>query len=185
MDAHGGSGIKRRRYPNGSLAIGEIQVRVVIHHRYGQGLGSGTGLVAGYGVAALGGFFGALSTMLVRQLSATEASTTIVLWQALLMTGMSALGLPFVWVTPGWGELGLLLAMGLVGGVGQVLNTEAFASAQASSLGPYTYSGLLWAGLLGWLVWGEAPGAAMLAGSALIVGAGFLVLRGEFGRGKA
>ena len=58
----------------------------------GQGLGSGAGLVAGYAVAALGGFFGALSTMLVRQLSATEASTTIVLWQSLLMTAMTARG---------------------------------------------------------------------------------------------
>lgn len=150
----------------------------------GQGLGTGAGLLAGYGVAALGGFFGALSTMLVRQLSATEASTTIVLWQALLMTGMTALALPLVWTTPGWADLGLLVLMGLIGGVGQVLNTEAFASAQVSSLGPYTYTGLLWAGLLGWLVWGEAPGLAMLAGSALIVGAGFLVLRGEF-RGRA
>ncbi|MFC0384490.1 DMT family transporter [Muricoccus vinaceus] len=150
----------------------------------GQGLGTGAGLLAGYGVAALGGFFGALSTMLVRQLSATEASTTIVLWQALLMTGMTALALPLVWTTPGWADLGLLVLMGLIGGVGQVLNTEAFASAQVSSLGPYTYTGLLWAGLLGWLVWGEAPGLAMLAGSALIVGAGFLVLRGEY-RGRA
>ena len=149
----------------------------------GQGLGTGAGLVAGYAVAALGGFFGALSTMLVRQLSATEASTTIVLWQALLMTGMTALALPFVWTAPGWADLGLLVLVGLIGGAGQVLNTEAFASAQVSSLGPYTYTGLLWAGLLGWMVWGEAPGIAMLAGSALIVGAGFLVLRGEY-RGR-
>ena len=149
----------------------------------GQGLGSGSGLVAGYGVAALGGFFGALSTMLVRQLSATEASTTIVLWQALLMTAMTAVALPFVWTAPGWADLGLLVLVGLIGGAGQVLNTEAFASAQVSSLGPYTYTGLLWAGLLGWMVWGEAPGLAMLAGSALIVGAGFLVLRGEY-RGR-
>jgi drug/metabolite transporter (DMT)-like permease len=139
-------------------------------------------VVLGYSVAALGGFFGALSTMLVRQLSATEPSTTIVLWQALLMTGMTGLALPFVWITPSLGDLGLLVLMGLIGGVGQVLNTEAFASAQVSSLGPYTYTGLLWAGLLGWLVWGEMPGVAMLAGSALIVGAGFIVLRSEFRR---
>jgi drug/metabolite transporter (DMT)-like permease len=151
----------------------------------GQGAGGGAvtgGLVLGYSVAALGGFFGALSTMLVRQLSATEPSTTIVLWQALLMTGMTGLALPFVWITPSLGDLGLLVLMGLIGGVGQVLNTEAFASAQVSSLGPYTYTGLLWAGLLGWLVWGEMPGVAMVAGSALIVGAGFIVLRSEFRR---
>jgi drug/metabolite transporter (DMT)-like permease len=165
-----------------AVGIGFLGVIVVAA---GQGAGGGAvtgGLVLGYSVAALGGFFGALSTMLVRQLSATEPSTTIVLWQALLMTGMTGLALPFVWITPSLGDLGLLVLMGLIGGVGQVLNTEAFASAQVSSLGPYTYTGLLWAGLLGWLVWGEMPGVAMLAGSALIVGAGFIVLRSEFRR---
>jgi drug/metabolite transporter (DMT)-like permease len=165
-----------------AVGIGFLGVVVVAA---GQGAGGGVvtgGLVLGYSVAALGGFFGALSTMLVRQLSATEPSTTIVLWQALLMTGMTGLALPFVWITPSLGDLGLLVLMGLIGGVGQVLNTEAFASAQVSSLGPYTYTGLLWAGLLGWLVWGEMPGVAMLAGSALIVGAGFIVLRSEFRR---
>lgn len=165
-----------------AVLIGFLGVLVVAA---GQGLGQGAtaGLLAGYGVAALGGFFGALSTMLVRQLSATEASTTIVLWQALLMTGMAGIALPFFWTTPGWADLGLLALMGVIGGAGQVLNTEAFASAQVSSLGPYTYTGLLWAGLLGWMVWDETPGVAMLIGSALIVGAGFLVLRGEY-RGR-
>jgi drug/metabolite transporter (DMT)-like permease len=165
-----------------AVGIGFLGVVVVAA---GQGAGGGAltgGLVLGYSIAALGGFFGALSTMLVRQLSATEPSTTIVLWQALLMTGLTGLALPFVWITPSLGDLGLLVLMGLIGGVGQVLNTEAFASAQVSSLGPYTYTGLLWAGLLGWLVWGEMPGVAMLAGSALIVGAGFIVLRSEFRR---
>ena len=169
-----------------AVLIGFLGVVVIAA---GQGIGQGAGsagmshaLVLGCVVGALGGFFGALSTMLVRQLSATEASTTIVLWQALLMAAMTALALPFVWITPGWGDLGLMVLVGLIGGMGQVLNTEAFASAQVSSLGPYTYTGLLWAGLLGWMVWGEAPGIAMLAGSALIVGAGIVVLRSEYRR---
>jgi len=160
------------------VVIGFLGVAVIAA---GQGAGGG-GAAAGYAVAALGGFFGALSTMLVRQLSATEASTTIVLWQGILMSAMICVALPFVWTTPSWTDLLLLLALGLIGGVGQVLNTEAFASAQVSSLGPYTYTGLLWAGLLGWMVWGDAPGLAMLGGSALVVGAGFLVLRSEFRR---
>ncbi|MFH5924438.1 DMT family transporter [Roseomonas xinghualingensis] len=168
----------------GAVLLGFMGVLVIAA---GQGAGSGavsSSLLIGYAVAALGGFFGALSTMLVRQLSATEPSTTIVLWQSILMTTMAAVTLPFVWVTPSWGDLGLLVVMGLIGGVSQVLNTEAFASAQVSSLGPYSYTGLLWAGLLGWIVWGDMPGLAMLAGSALIVGAGLVVLRSEF-RGRA
>ena len=165
-----------------AVLIGFLGVLVIAAGQGAGGAGLSRDLVLGCAVGAAGGFFGALSTMLVRQLSATEASTTIVLWQALLMAAMTALALPFVWITPSLGDLGLLVLVGLIGGIGQVLNTEAFASAQVSSLGPYTYTGLLWAALLGWAVWGEAPGIAMLAGSALIVGAGLVVLRSEYRR---
>ncbi|MBP0443764.1 DMT family transporter [Roseomonas sp. SSH11] len=168
-----------------AVVTGFLGVLVIAAGQGAGGAGLSQSLLLGCAVGVMGGFFGALSTMLVRQLSATEASTTIVLWQALLMTAMIGLFLPFVWVTPSWGDLGLLVVMGLIGGVGQVLNTEAFASAQVSSLGPYSYTGLLWAALLGWLVWGEAPGVAMLAGSLLIVGAGIIVLRSEFRGRKA
>lgn len=146
----------------------------------GQGaLGGGSAPAWAYGLAAAQGAVSAATTLMVRQLSATEASTTIVLWQSLLMTAMTTTILPFVWVAPTGQEWLLLLVMGVLGGFGQVLLTEAFASAQVSSLGPYTYSGLIWAMLIGLLVFGDPPGAAMLLGAALIVGAGLVVLRGE------
>ena len=134
-----------------------------------------------YGVALAHGLFAGLTTLLVRQLSATEASATIVLWQSLLMTALTALALPFVWITPTWTEFLPLLGVGVLGALGQVLLTEAYASAQVSSLGSYSYTALIWAMLIGWVAFGEAPGWAMLAGSALIVGAGLAVLRGEMG----
>jgi drug/metabolite transporter (DMT)-like permease len=91
--------------------------------------------------------------------------------------------LPFLWVTPGWDELWLLLAVGLVGGVAQVLLTEAFASAQVSSLGAYSYTGILWAVLLGWIVFGDVPGAMTFLGAGLIVLASLYILHREIRRG--
>lgn len=142
-------------------------------------------LWAGFAAAAVHGLFSGLTTMLVRQLSGTESSATIVLWQSLLMTGFSLLALPFVWVTPTLADLPLLLGIGLLGGLAQVLLTEAYASAQVSSLGPYSYTALVWAMLLGWVVWGYVPGPAMLAGSALIVAAGLYILHREMKRRHA
>jgi drug/metabolite transporter (DMT)-like permease len=136
-------------------------------------------LWAGFAAASVHGLFSGLTTLLVRQLSGTESSATIVLWQCLLMTLMTGLALPFVWVTPSWGDLPLLLAMGLLGGLAQVLLTEAYASAQVSSLGPYSYTALLWAMLLGWIAWGETPTLPMIGGAALIVGAGLYILQRE------
>jgi drug/metabolite transporter (DMT)-like permease len=90
--------------------------------------------------------------------------------------------LPFVWVTPGWGDLGLLILVGLVGGCAQWLLTEAWASAQVSAIAPYSYSALLWSIGLGWLAFGDLPGVAMLAGSGLIVAAGLYILHRELVR---
>ena len=162
------------------VGVGFVGVLVVA---LGQGAFGG-GAVPGwaYGVAVSQGIFAGLTTLLVRQLSATESSATIVLWQSLLMATLTALALPLVWVTPTGTELLLLLGIGLIGAVGQVMLTEAYASAQVSALGSYSYTALIWAMLLGWAVFGEAPGLAMLAGSALIVVAGLVVLRGEIAR---
>jgi drug/metabolite transporter (DMT)-like permease len=145
---------------------------------------AGTLAVIGTAVAVAQGLFSALTTLLVRQLSATETSTTIVLWQSLLMTAFTLVVLPFVWVTPGWRDLALLVLMGVVGGSAQWLLTEAYASAQVSALGPYSYSSLLWSILLGWMAWGDVPAASMLAGAALIVAAGLYILHRELVRSR-
>ncbi|MFT8245452.1 DMT family transporter [Roseomonas sp. BN140053] len=145
----------------------------------GQGIAGGQAPAWIYGLAVAQGLVAAVTVLLVRQLSGTESSTTIVLWQSVLMAALSGLPLPFLWQTPGGTDLLLLLAIGLVGGLGQVVLTESYASAQVSALGPYFYSGLIWAMLLGLLLFGEPPGVAMLAGSVLIVGAGLMILPGE------
>nr|WP_256437528.1 DMT family transporter [Roseococcus sp. SDR] len=136
-------------------------------------------IIFGMVIAVMHGVFSAATTLLVRSLSATERSTTIVLWQSLLMTSFTALTLPFVWVTPSGHEWLLLLVIGLVGGVAQVMLTEAFASAQVSSLGAYSYTSILWAVLLGWIFFGETPGVATFVGSGLIVLAALYIMRRE------
>ena len=151
----------------------------------GQGVGFGAvppALVLGTAAGVAQGMFSAVTTMLVRQLSSTESSSTITLWQSLLMGGYAAVLLPFFWVTPDWGDLGLLILVGLVGGCAQWLLTEAWASAQVSAIAPYSYSALLWSIGLGWLAFGDLPGVAMLAGSGLIVAAGLYILHREMVR---
>jgi drug/metabolite transporter (DMT)-like permease len=151
----------------------------------GQGVGFGAmppALLLGTAAGVAQGMFSAVTTMLVRQLSSTESSSTITLWQSLLMGSYAAVLLPFVWVTPGWGDLGLLILVGLVGGCAQWLLTEAWASAQVSTIAPYSYSALLWSIGLGWLAFGDLPGVAMLAGSGLIVAAGLYILHRELVR---
>jgi drug/metabolite transporter (DMT)-like permease len=128
------------------------------------------------------GLFSALTTLLVRQLSATESSTAITLWQSLLMGGFALVLLPFFWVTPTPVQFVLLVLVGLIGGAAQWLLTEAWSSAQVSALAPYSYSALLWSVLFGWVAFGDVPGPAMLVGGALIVATGLYILHRELVR---
>jgi drug/metabolite transporter (DMT)-like permease len=166
----------------GAVLVGFLGIMVIA---LGQGAFSGAldgAAQLGIMVAVAHGIFSAGTTMLVRTLSATEASTTITLWQSLLMTAFAAVVLPFVWVTPSWAELGLLILIGLMGGAAQIMLTEAWASAQVSALAPYSYSSLLWAILFGWIAFGDVPGLLTIAGAALIVVASLYILHRELRR---
>ncbi|WP_198376349.1 DMT family transporter [Neoroseomonas rubea] len=139
-------------------------------------------IAIGMGVAVAQGVWSAMTTLLVRSLSATESSATIVLWQSLLMTAFTLVALPFFWTTPTLLEFVLLVLVGLVGGVAQVMLTEAYASAQVSALGPYSYTSILWSVAIGWVVFSDAPSWSTLAGAALIVASGLYILHRELKR---
>jgi drug/metabolite transporter (DMT)-like permease len=149
-----------------------------------QGSGPNQVVAIGMAVAVAQGVWSAATTLLVRSLSATESSTTIVLWQSLLMTAFTLVALPFFWTTPTLFELLLLVLVGLIGGVAQIMLTEAYASAQVSALGPYSYTSILWSVAIGWVVFSDAPGIGTLAGAALIVASGLYILHRELRRAR-
>ncbi|MEF2277289.1 DMT family transporter [Deinococcus sp. YIM 134068] len=129
---------------------------------------------------ALGVFFALLGAasntgyqLLSRVLSA-EPPLTLLFNSALV--GVLTLGplLPFFWKGPPLTPLyaGLFLALGLMAGLGHFLLTLGFRYAPASLISPVTYLQLVWAGLLGWLVFRHIPDALSLCGMAVIAGAG-------------
>ncbi len=143
------------------------------------GLGSDAMPVLGL-LGSLGNaIFSAAVTIQVRKLAAVDKPATIVAWQAMLMTVICACALPFVWITPSWQVLCILLAVGFCGGVAQYMTTQAYARAEASAVGPYGYSGILFGMILGWVWWGDTPTIGMLLGGLLIAFAGFLILHTE------
>ncbi len=147
--------------------------------------GSGPVPLLAVAAAASHGLFAAGSQLLVRQLSATEASATIVAWQSILLAVACGLALPFIWVTPSLGDLALMILMGICGGLGQFLMTQAYAHAEASAIAPWTYSGVVWAIFAGWLIWGDVPTPLMLAGAAVVAASGVYILHRERIRRRA
>ena len=101
---------------------------------------------------------------------------TLVAWQTLGALLMGLVLLPFGWVTPSWTDAALLGLLGIVAMVAHLCVTRSLKLAEASVVVPYQYTLIVWALVFGWLVFGDWPTPAMLAGSALIVAAGLALI---------
>jgi drug/metabolite transporter (DMT)-like permease len=113
----------------------------------------------------------------VRRMAATETTSTLLMHQMVTLTVLFAAFLPFGWVTPASArDWAALIANGVANAVGQYLWTRALHLAPASAVAPFNYFSLVWAIVLGFLVWGDVPSATLLAGSAVVVASGMFLL---------
>jgi drug/metabolite transporter (DMT)-like permease len=120
----------------------------------------------------------------VRALGSTEKPITTAFYFALAATLMTAAMLPWGWVTPNSRDLLLLLMVGACGGIGQLLLTRAYQMAPSSVVGPFAYSSILWATLLGWMFWGEWPTWQVAGGALIVIGAGVAIVFDEARTGR-
>ncbi len=118
----------------------------------------------------------ALAQVQIRRLVATEQTSAIVFYFSLTATVLSLLTLPFGWVMPTAGEAAMLVAAGLIGGLAQILITSAYRHAEAALLAPFDYASMLFALVIGYVVFAEVPTASMLVGSAIVIAAGVLII---------
>ncbi|MFN3844521.1 MAG: DMT family transporter [Paracoccaceae bacterium] len=120
--------------------------------------------------------FAALAQVFVRKLVQAEQTATIVFWFSVTASLLSLLTLPYGWVVPTPTEAGLLVTSGLLGGLGQIFLTSSYRSADASVVAPFDYASMLFALLFGWFFFDEVPTGTMLAGAALVITAGVLII---------
>jgi len=113
-----------------------------------------------------------------------ESTPDIVFYFALTASLMGLLTAPFGWVWPTRDVALLLVASGLLGGIGQLMMTASYRYADASALAPFWYAQLLFATVLGFLLFDEVPTAQMLIGAGLVIGAGLLIAWRESRLGK-
>lgn len=120
-----------------------------------------------------------LSIVLLRKLALKEK--TIV--QMILNNGffLVTAGLPllYLWVTPLLWQAGLLALAGTIAGFAQFTLFEGMKRAPASVIAPFEYTALVWAFLLGFLIWHDVPRSEVFVGATMIVGAGLLIIASE------
>ncbi len=133
----------------------------------------------GVGFAFANTFTAGGATIQIRRLTATEKTSSIVIIMTSLVLLASLLTLPFGWRMPAsWFDVMMFVGIGISGGLGQIFFTDSLRHAPASFLAPFDYTALLWAFMIGYWVFGEVPTLYVVAGAAIVAGAGiFVILR--------
>lgn len=120
----------------------------------------------------------ALTITVTRKLRGTDW-LTLTAYQVLGTGAVGALTLVLDWTTPDLTDLALMFVVGIVSMLCFMAITRALGLAPASLLAPLQYTSIVWAALMGWMVWGDVPGATTLLGVAVIIVSGLFALRAK------
>jgi drug/metabolite transporter (DMT)-like permease len=121
----------------------------------------------------------AYGVILARQIARYESSLVQILYGSVVFTLGTGVASLFSWRMPSGGELVLLVGVSVFGGLAQFVLFESVRLAAASVLATVEYSSLLWAFVLGYVIWGDIPPVATFAGAGLILLAGLLLVASE------
>jgi drug/metabolite transporter (DMT)-like permease len=130
-------------------------------------------------VGVLGAVCAATAQVGVRRLTLSESVTKIVFYFSVCSTIIALGPALFAWRTPGIDAVPLIMAMVAAGTLAQLLMTRAYQLAPAAQVGPFIYGSVAFAAFFDWLLFSRHPDGLSTLGTALVVGAGILALRGR------
>lgn len=152
-----------------AILIGFVGVLIVIQ--------PGGSLIPAFGaaVALAGALVTASVTLVIRMLGRTETSIVTIFWFSVYtLPGLAVCA----WIY-GDGHDGqtwaYLLGVGIFGALGQLTITQSLRFAPVSTIMPMDYSALLWATIIGIMVFGQWPGLSIWLGAPVIIGSGLFI----------
>jgi drug/metabolite transporter (DMT)-like permease len=133
-------------------------------------LNPGSGSFSIYGFMAVAGAACAGAVLvIIRLMSRRDSPTTILAWQAIGVGIAIAIPAIYFWKWPTPIEWILLIGMGIASFGAQMTNIISYKWGEASLLASLDYVRLLYATLLGWLIFSTLPGASTWIGASIIV----------------
>jgi len=153
-----------------AVATGFVGVGLIL--KPGIGFFSPAALV---GLAS--GVMTATAMVAIRGLARFEPTIRIVFYFGIVCSIASFFPALLDWRAPSPSGLALLGLVGVLTTSGQLLLTRAYSLAPAARIGPFTYSTVVFAAILGWALWGEVPDLLSLVGALLVALAGVLAIR--------
>lgn len=168
-----GEVVRTRRWT--AVVVGFIGVLIMLSPYLGSG-SLDAGETLGAILAITGAFIVAVAMTQVRHLSRSETTGSLVFYFSLLCSLAAIVTVPWGWVMPNAVESLLLIAMGLLGGIGQILITESYRYASAGVIAPFAYTAMIYSIVIGYIWFGEVPEAIVLVGAVIVIGAGLFVI---------
>jgi drug/metabolite transporter (DMT)-like permease len=120
-------------------------------------------------IPLLGAFLWGLYQILVRLCGRDDSPETTLLWSAVVGLAAISIVAPFQWHEADAFAWALLSGMGLLGALAHFALIKALDFAEASAIQPYGYTLLVWAVVLGFVVFGDVPGPWTILGGGVVV----------------
>ncbi len=170
-----------------AVAAGFVGVIVMLlphlgHGALATGLSDGSAKGAALGLA--GAICAAFATIEVRRLTGSETTGAIVFYFSMMSTMFGALTMIPGGFLEGWAwhsplsvrDAALMVILGLMGGLGQILMTQSFRHADASVIATFDYMSMIWAVIIGYVLFGELPEVLIVTGALIVMLAGIFVI---------
>ena len=123
--------------------------------------------------------------VIIKKMSATESTSSIIIWFSVGSAVLTAVPGIVVWVPPTSVQWAYLVMIGIVGAVGMAALTKGCSTGETSFVTPFDYSRLLYATALGIFIFGETPDAWSVMGAVIIVASGTYITRRELALTRA
>jgi len=140
-------------------------------------LNPGNGIFSPYALVPLAGaILFALYGLLTRYAGQYDNSSTSFFWTGVVgCIAMTAIGLNF-WDPVSQADWSIMLILSASGMLGHFLLIKCYEVAEASAVQPFAYLQLIWASIIGIIIFGEQITTNVLIGACIIVGAGLFTL---------
>ena len=117
--------------------------------------------------------------VMTRKLAATEEPFVILVYTLAFFIAASAAAQYWFWTPVDAEALGFIAVLALCGVGAQFLIITAYARASPATIAPFEYCALIWAAVLGFLVWGDVPTVNAVIGAVVIAASGLYIAHRE------
>ena len=152
-----------------AICVGFIGILIILN--------PGNGIFSPYALVPLAGaILFALYGLLTRYVGQYDNSSTSFFWTGVVGSiAMTVVGLNF-WDPVSKSDWSIMLLLSASGVVGHYLLIKCYEVAEASAVQPFAYLQLIWASMIGIIIFGEQITTNVLIGACIIVGAGLFTL---------